>query len=579
MNVKKKTFVLLAFLLAALPLSLEAAEEAQPADLPLVEFRGDRTLIYPQRMELGGEETLLDMLELCPDLMAAGFSDLLAGDEHFDSYQLRMDNVVLHGDTRLMLTQIKAKDVRLVQVVDNSGVAKGRTGDGRVIDVYLVGADTGIRGMASVQGATDKLFAPSALLRYGGRYTDFWTGMTYARSEVSDVNDRAGTLHFRLTHHLTERDRFLVNFSQTSGVSKSEVDDISHHDRSESMLARLRYFHVFNEQGTELQLLVSWIHANTPSDVFDTDKLQYRKVSSTSNTPIWMAEVVTPLFTPNLTLMAGYEGDLEITKYGIEQNPVLGAVFNEESEYRVMNNDLYAQLHYDVGPWRLMLGDRLMLYHYDQRGHAENWTKNDARNNLQASAALVLRQHQVQVGYYRKFRNPAALAVFPEPWPTAAGVLRGGDPDLEETTLDQYRVTYAYSRQRFTAQLDGSLYHSSAKEDYWTLGGSVYHKAGPFTLTGGLNVVSYTAPGLSRVTYADVRVTPTLSLRRQWQVSGKLIWFSDKAPRRLATDDTACYGSLQVEKRWGTRWHLLAQWHDMFYSRRSAGLLGLAYRF
>ena len=220
-----------------------------------------------------------------------------------------------------------------------------------------------------------------------------------------------------------------------------------------------------------------------------------------------------------------------------------------------------------------------MLYHYGQHGRAENWSKNDARNNLQASAALVLRQHQVQVGYYRKFRNPTTLALFPEAWPTAAGVLRGGNPDLEETKLDQYRLTYAYSRQHFTAQLDGSLYHSSASEDYWTLGGSAYHKTGPFSLTGGFNVVSYSAPGVSRVTYADIRVTPTLSLRHQWQVSGKLIWYSDKAPRRVIADDTACYGSLQVEKRWGTRWHLMAQWHDMFYSRWSAGLVGLAYRF
>lgn len=574
-----KVLVLLIIILSLLPCSLCAAEKPSSADLPVVEFRGDRTLIYPQRMALHGEETLLDVLEMCPDLMAAGFADYLAGDEHFDSYQLRMDNVVLHGDTRLMLTQIKAKDIRLVQVVEHSGVAKGRTGDGRVIDVNLMVPDTGTRGMASVQGATDELFAPSAQLRYGGRYTDFWTGMTYSQSEFSDLNDRSGSLHFRLTHHLSERDRILVNFGQTSGVSKSRENDITQHDRRESMLARLRYFHVFNQQGTELQLLVSWIHDNAPSDTYDADRKQFRKVASTSNTPIWLAEVVTPLFVPNLTLMAGYEGDLEITKYGIEQTPVLGGLFNEESEYRVMNNDLYAQLHYDVGPWRLMLGDRLMLYHYDQRGRAENWTKNDARNHLQASAGWVQQHHQVQIGYYRKFRNPASLAVFPEAWPTIGGVLRSGNPDLEETRMDQYNLVYAYSRPRLTAQLDGSYYHTSTSEDYWTLGSSLYHKAGPLSLTGGFNIVSYKAPGISRVTYADIRLTPTVSLRRQWQVSGKLIWYSKKAPRRIAAEDTACYGSLQLEKGWGDRWHLLAQWHDIFYSRRSAALAGIAYRF
>ena len=580
MSSKSLSFVLTLILLASLPLSPTLAEKASSTALPVVEFRGDRTLIYPQRMALHGEETLLDVLEMCPDLMAAGFADYLAGDEHFDSYQLRMDNVPLQGDTRLLLTQLKAKDITLVQIVDNSGVAKGRTGDGRVIDVNFVdAAEAGIRGLASVQGASDELFAPSAQLRYSGRYTEFWTAMTYSQTAFSDLSDRTGALHFWLNHQLSERDRVVVNLGQTSGVSKSSEDDITQHNRLETFFSRLRYFHVFNDRGTELQLLLSWIRSDAPSDIYDSDRQRYHKVSSTSNTPIWMAEVVTPLFTPNLTLMAGYEGDLEITKYGIAQRPVSGAVFDEESEYRVMNNDVYAQLHYDVGPWRLMLGDRLMIYHYDQRGRADNWTKNGARNILHASVAWAAQRHQVQLGYYRKFRNPAILAVFPEAWPTADGVLRSGNPDVEETKTDQYRLTYAYSRPHFTGQLDGSFYHTSAREDYWTLGASARHRSGFLSLTGGFNVVSYRAPGLSRVTYADIRLVPTVALRRQWQLSGKLIWFSDKAPRRLVADDTACYGSLQVEKGCGDRWRLLAQWHDMFYGRRSAALAGLSYCF
>lgn len=580
MNRHLLPFVLALILVASLPLSPTLAAEASSTELPVLEFRGDRTLIYPQRMALRGGETLLDVLEMCPDLMAAGFADYLAGDDYFDTYQLRVDNVPLYGDTRLMLTQLMAKDIRLIQVVDNSGVAKGRTGDGRVIDVNFVdAAEAGIRGMASVQGATDELFAPSAQLRYSGRYTDFWTAMTYARTAFSDFSDRTGTLHFWLNHHLSERDRVVVNLGQSSGVSKSSEGDFTQHNRNESFFSRLRYFHVFNEQGTELQVLLSWIRSDTPSDIYDTDRLRYRKVSSTSNIPIWMAEVVTPLFSPNLTLMAGYEGDLEITKLGIAQRPVSGTVFDEEGEYRLMNNDFYAQLHYDMGPWRLMLGDRLMIYRYDQRGRAENWTKNDARNILHASVAWAARCHQLQLGYYRKFRNPSSWDVFPETWPTADGVLLSGNPHLEETKTDQYRLTYAYSRPHFTGQLDGSFYHTSADEDYWTLGGSASHRSGILALTGGFNVVSYRAPGLSRVTYADIRLVPAVTLRRQWRLSGKLIWFSDKAPRRLLADDTACYGSLQVEKGWGDRWHLLAQWHDMFYSRRSAALAGLSYRF
>jgi hypothetical protein len=45
-----------------------ACAAAPDNEQPVVEMRGDRTLIYPQRMELSGEETLMDILDMYPDL-------------------------------------------------------------------------------------------------------------------------------------------------------------------------------------------------------------------------------------------------------------------------------------------------------------------------------------------------------------------------------------------------------------------------------------------------------------------------------------------------------------------------------
>lgn len=72
-------------------------------DLPVVEMKADRTMIYPQRMELTGEETLMDVLLMVPDLMIANYEDVIAG------YNLRIDNGPVNGDTRLVLSQMKAK--------------------------------------------------------------------------------------------------------------------------------------------------------------------------------------------------------------------------------------------------------------------------------------------------------------------------------------------------------------------------------------------------------------------------------------------------------------------------------------
>ena len=94
-------------------------------DLPVVEMKADRTMIYPQRMELTGEETLMDVLLMVPDLMIANYEDVIAG------YNLRIDNGPVNGDTRLVLSQMKAKDIAKIQVCTNTGVAKGTIGKGR----------------------------------------------------------------------------------------------------------------------------------------------------------------------------------------------------------------------------------------------------------------------------------------------------------------------------------------------------------------------------------------------------------------------------------------------------------------
>lgn len=48
--------------------------------------------------------------------LAAPDDELLRGNGYFDGWQLRMDNVVMSGDVRLLLTQIKARLVDRIQM-------------------------------------------------------------------------------------------------------------------------------------------------------------------------------------------------------------------------------------------------------------------------------------------------------------------------------------------------------------------------------------------------------------------------------------------------------------------------------
>ena len=44
---------------------------------PAIEMLGDRTIIYPGRLDLHGDETLMDILQLVPDLLIGGYDNLL----------------------------------------------------------------------------------------------------------------------------------------------------------------------------------------------------------------------------------------------------------------------------------------------------------------------------------------------------------------------------------------------------------------------------------------------------------------------------------------------------------------------
>ena len=536
-------------------LTAAAAEDAGP----VVEVRGDRTVIYPQRMALTGEETLMDVLEMYPDVMGAGFDELLTGSGLHDSYQLRLENVAVSGDTRLLVTQIKACLISKIQICDNAGVAKGRTGDGRVIDVNLLRAEEGVHGFLSLQGGTDGQLAPSANVRLGSRKTDIWSAVTYTRDDYKGGEDKVENLHFQMTSRFSPRDLLRTYVTQSAAVSDLTAGSSRLHVRNRSVMARLRYFHTFNELGTELLTMLSWAHHYTPGDTYDSSPATRRHEAARTNSPAWMLELNTPLCTKKLSLMAGYEGGIDNIRYSLDDETEPDN--NERSRYRVMCNSLYLQLNCVAGPLLLTVGDRVMFYHYRRRGAPKEWTLNDTRNNLQASVVWTPRRgHQVQAAYYRKFRNPSAMSIDP----------------LEEVKTDQYKLSYACSQPSFTGKLDGSIYSSEGSRA-WAIDGAVYKKAGVLSLTAGFNVYSTRADDSERMTFANIRLAPVLYLPQSWRLSARVVWFSARSPYRSLNDNSAFYGGVQVDKRLGRHWSIHAEWHDMFCRQYSAVLGGIMY--
>jgi len=170
----RPVLILICFLLFSAPMTAES-------DLPIVEMMADRTVIYPQRMELTGEESLMDILQMVPELLIAGYEDVI------DTYNLRIDNAPINGDTRLILSQMKAKDIAKIQVCDNTGVAKGTIGMGRVLDINMKMPEK-LKGFVEGQGDFGKNAAGNITVNalYGSKGTDLYANTSYRYQEGNE---------------------------------------------------------------------------------------------------------------------------------------------------------------------------------------------------------------------------------------------------------------------------------------------------------------------------------------------------------------------------------------------------------
>ena len=172
--------------------------------LPIIEKKADRTMIYPQRMELTGEESLMDILQMVPELMIAGYEDVIT------DYNLRIDNCPMNGDVRLILSQMKAKDIAKIQVCDNTGVAKGTVGLGNVLDINMLMPDS-VKGFVEGQGDFGKDIEGSGTVNalYGSQHTDLYANAAYRYQEG---NKEYLTLH--MTNRFDARNKLLTYFTQ-----------------------------------------------------------------------------------------------------------------------------------------------------------------------------------------------------------------------------------------------------------------------------------------------------------------------------------------------------------------------------
>ncbi len=550
--------------------------EAQTREQPVIEMIGDRTLIYVDRLKLRGDETVMDVLMMYPELLVNGFDQML------DTYQLRMENVNLACNLRQFLSTTPARKVKRIQICENPVVAKGTTGLGGVIDLNMHRNEDGASGFIGGELTTKLEKSVLAAVNYGYVSPGKATTDIYASANVDDYSRHGDTefnqnVSFNLTQRFDQRNRLLLFLRQTCDRTSQMPSSAD----VRAYVTRAYYYHTFNKIGTELTCVAGYMYNDySNSSTFQSLGNNSRLANGIQT---YMVELNTPLpFLKGLQLMVGNEDNLTHLRNQLRQDMARQPKpFDVSDRFNVNCYDLYAQFDYKVGPMLLSVGDRVSFYHYSMDAHNGKYSRNPTRNMIMASAVARLSAcHQVQGGYYRRYINPSFLEAMPVSYPDVDGTTWRSVTQLaNESRADVYRLAYVFCSPSVNASFGGRYIHLvDEKENSMQLNASATWIHSWLMLTGGANFCHESENG-EKLNYGYIRLAPTFRIPWGVKASAQLVWCSKNAPERRLLEGPAVYGLLKAEKTISSHVALTAQWHDMFNRNRHAAMLTARYLF
>ncbi len=575
---------------------------------PVIEHRADRVLIFPQRMALNDDISVMDLLMMFPEALSRNYENL------DDRYVVRVENYNYEADIRIFLSTLKAKYVEKIQVCDNPDVMKGRKNLGGVIDINMVrGAlekDVYIGGECNTRGLKH---APIANVIYGNGKTDVL--LTASLTDDSRLGNYNATSRCaaKINTALNENHNLMYDIAARYG--HSSWDGFTD---SRFYGGQIQYDGIFNEKGTMLTVSADVEYYDDGFVSQSSEPL----ANSQRNKEVWQVYIV-ELNTPiaeGLDLCAGWEGDYANTNLNFKQQLALSNIerqdiatafqlkdltndFAVKDRFETYNNDAYLQLDYSKGPWSFSVGDRVMFFHYGYKNDINDTKeKNNPAYNLAVASAILKPNyhHQIQGAYYRRFVTPNSYDTHNYlHFDTDGKSITTGNPNLDYQPADVYRVSYTYTCQKIWASIIGRYIDThdividteNTFKDIpvatWTndkascgitnIDASLTFTQGALTLVcgGSFYNKNYHKENLS---YGYARLAPSLRLPGKWKFEAQALWCSDKTLEKITTDSNF-YGMLSAQKTFGEHLSFAAQWHDIFCEDLSTVNFRLLYYF
>ena len=562
-----------------------------------IEHIGDRYIMHVSEMELTGEESLLDVLMMCPEVISLDGNNIIGGDpfaNQYGKFVIRIDNQEYGLDYATLLHHFKAREIESIKVCQNAEVMKGCSSLKKVIDITLRKGENGVSGRVGLFGDT-----------YGGgkgivsvlsqqddlRILSHVEG-NFQRTSNSDKDAYQNQSSNTVNHYSHEGAKLNVLWTPTS-KDILEVDAMQTYTRNHFTHSPADYVRAYHLQADYTRTLgengSSILFTLGAEHICDNGRTQEESQTfpyqNHSTYPFAVIEYASPILTKDLWITAGFEGGLSIEKNCI-------ADYINHSNYE----DFYVQLDYNIGKWGFMAGERYRIINFrpKQIASISNWEHTTHNHIYSFSAYYTFTPgHTLQGTFCRRIFNPE-FGDF-----VTAGDMEGAwkptyTTDIRNSLANVMELKYTYSKPNLVVSTSVKNIHQhlidNNHDNTLGIGTTAFWHTGILRLTAGFNyfweraetpVEETSLRDTSYHNFAVFKLAPQLTLPDGWRLTSNLIWCTYRHTATPAYTPANLYAEVGVYKNIGKHLTLEGRFHDIasqHFGNRAA-TIGCTYYF